>query len=114
MLKRSRNVSLTILTAIALSACDENSSEIKHCVDDAGVVQDESNCNPTLPDGGTNPHYQPGFRWYYGGTRSVWVPGTRVGGGSYTPTPNVNYSPPSIGKGGFGATGEGFGAGAGE
>ena len=113
MYKKSKTVTLTILTAIALAACDENSSDIKHCVDDAGVVQDESNCNPTGPDGGVNPTYHPGFRWYYGGSRG-WVPGTRVGGGgSYTPTPHVNYDPPSIGRGGFGGTGEGFAPGGG-
>jgi hypothetical protein len=112
MLKRSKNVTLTILTAIALAACDDQ--DIKHCVDENGVVQDETTCNPTTDDGGVNPTYHPGFRWYYGGTRSTWTPGTRVSGGSYTPTPHVDYSPPSIGRGGFGATGEGFGAGAGE
>ncbi len=109
MLKRSRNVTLTILTAIALAACDEQASEIKHCVDENGVVQEESNCNPTAPDGGVNSTYHPGFRWYYGGYSSPQSPGTRVGGGSYEPAPNVHYSPPSISRGGFGATGEGFG-----
>lgn len=113
MLKRSRNVTLTILSAIALAACDEQASDIKHCVDENGVVQDESNCNPTAPDGGSNPVYHPGFRWYYGGTGGVWSPGTRVSGGSYTPAPHINYSPPSIGRGGFGGTGESFGGGGG-
>ena len=116
MLKRSRNVTLTILSAIALAACDEQASDIKHCVDENGVVQDESNCNPNTEDGGTNPVYHPGFRWYYGGFSSPQVRGTRIttgSGGSYTPAPHVNYSPPSIGRGGFGATGEGFGTGGG-
>lgn len=116
MLKRSRNVTLTILGAIALAACDEQASSSKSCVDDAGVVQDESNCNPTLPDGGPNPVYHPGFRWWYynGGS---YRPGYRItpgGGGSWDP-PHVTFSPspPSIGRGGFGGTGESFGGGGG-
>jgi hypothetical protein len=111
-MKRSVNVTLTILTAIALSACDDQ--DTKHCVDENGVVQDETNCNPIGSDGGVNPVYHPGFRWYYGGNSGgIWTPGTRVSGGSYTPAPHVDYSPPSIGRGGFGGTGEGFSTGGG-
>jgi hypothetical protein len=48
------------------------------------------------------------YHWYYGGTRTVWTPGTRVSGGSYTPTVGKTYVGPStISRGGFGGIGRG-------
>lgn len=120
-----------MLAAIAATACDENQSQapapnpnedLKHCVDENGVVQDEEKCkdapeaHPMGPDGGpiaSHPSSGGGghFFWYYGGTGGRTVsPGTRVGGGSYTPSPGKAYSPPSIGRGGFGSTGAGHGS----
>lgn len=121
MIRKTKAITLTLLTAIAVAACDE---DIKHCVDENGVVQDEKNCaaSPTdggdLPDGGainsSNPVPVHFYRWYYGsGGGGVYSPGTRISGGSYTPAPGKAYSPPSISRGGFGGTGESFG-GAGE
>lgn len=138
MLKRTKNITLVVLTAFA-AACDENkpnpNEEIKHCVDQDGVVQDEEKCKDVpenqqpppapqpLPDGGTAPHSTSttggshGFFWYYGGGGSSgtrYTPGSRVTGGSYTPSPGKVYSPPSrvssppsISRGGFGGTGGG-------
>ena len=121
MLRRTKNISLVMLAAIAATACDESKTEapnptddLKHCVDENGVVQDEEKCKdaplnpPTGSDGGPAHHSGGGgghFFWYYGGTHTA--PGGRVGGGSYAPTPGKSYSPPSIGRGGFGATGAG-------
>ncbi len=136
MLRRTKNISLVMLAAIAATACDETKSEnpnppndeVKHCVDENGVVQDESKCagapehHPMGPDGGpiqSHPSSGGGgghFFWYYGGAHTT--PGSRVGGGSYHPTPGKTYSPPSsrggsspsIGRGGFGSTGAGHGS----
>jgi len=111
MTRKSKTVTLTILAAIAATACDD--PDIKHCVDENGVVQDENNCN--APEGGapvgTPPPGAPVhiYHWYYGGYSSPQSPGTRVTGGSYSPTPGKSYSTPSISRGGFGGTGEGFG-----
>lgn len=139
MLRRSKNVSLVLLAAIAAAACDENKAqeEIKHCVDENGVVQEDSKCHdapvqpPTGSDGGQPaPHSGGGgghFFWYYGGTRTPVAPGGRVGGGSYAPSPGRTYSSPSsgggsrggstsspsIGRGGFGGTGAGHAGGGG-
>lgn len=118
-----------MLAALAAAACDEQQTELKHCVDENGVVQDESNC--TNQDGGTpvsgNPTH-PGstggghFFWYYGGSSTPVTRGTRITGGSYTPSPGRSYSPPSvhgggsgpsIGRGGFGGTGAGHAGGGG-
>jgi len=140
MQRRTKNISLVMVAAIAAAACDENQTQtanpnpnedLKHCVDENGVVQPEENCkdspadHPMGPDGGpiaSHPSSGGGghFFWYYGGTGGRTVsPGTRVSGGSYTPSVGRSYSPPSsyspsIGRGGFGATGAGHGAGAGE
>jgi hypothetical protein len=122
MLRRTKNISLIILTSIAAAACDETpppNTDIKHCVDENGVVQDESNCQAIPEDAGTHdpqhPHSSsPHFFWYYGGGGGVVSPGTRVTGGSFSPSPGKAYSPPStITRGGFGATGAGH-AGGGE
>jgi hypothetical protein len=143
-MKRSKTVTLTILgviTAHILAGCDEKTEEAKHCVDDTDTVVDESNCGefdaggleqaqddagkPMVDNvghpvyvhhGGGGFIFIPHTRWYYGGGGgTVYSPGTRVSGGSYTPTPGRSYSPPStISRGGFGSSSKGFSAGAGE
>jgi len=125
-MRKTKAITLTMLAAIAAAACDENqvaSSEVKHCVDENGVVQDESNCAGVperTPDGGPidpqHPYNGTHFFWFYGGG-TTYSPGTRIttgsGGGSYTPSVGKSYSPPSISRGGFGGTGESFGGGGG-
>lgn len=143
MQKRTKEITLLILTAVAATACDEKSAadsneDIKHCVDKDGVVQDESKCanvpDPPHDHDGSAPHHaggggHGGFFWYYGGGRSI-SPGGRVTGGSYKPSVGRTYSPPSrapsfsggggggkstpsIGRGGFGGTGGGHAGGGG-
>lgn len=118
MLRRTTGITITMLAALAAAACDETQAELKHCVDENGVVQDESNCANL--DGGAPDPQHPGttggghFFWYYGGSSTPVARGTRVSGGSYTPSTGHSYSPPStIGRGGFGGTGETFGGGGG-
>lgn len=116
-MRKTQLVTLTLLTAIAAAACDEN---VKQCVDENDVVQEDTNCaNPsdggvvtTVDDAGvvhtsSTVHI---YRWYYGSYTRALPNGTRVSGGSYTPSGGVEYSTPSISRGGFGGTGEGFGA----
>jgi len=124
MLRRTKQISLVMVAAIAAAACDENKTpspndELKHCVDENGVVQDEEKCKdapvqpPTGSDGGPAQHSGGGgghFFWYYGGSSTPVTRGTRVTGGSYAPSVGKSYSPPSIGRGGFGSTGAGHGS----
>ena len=120
-LRRTKEITLVILAAIAAAACEESKQaeeDLKHCVDENGVVQDESKCHdapvqpPTGSDGGPAHHSGGGgghgFFWYYGGTRAPVSPGGKVTGGSYAPSPGKSYAPPSISKGGFGGTGKSF------
>src|SRR5258708_22303266 len=112
-MKKSKIITLGILALTAI-ACDDNNNteEVRHCLDADGVVVDESLC--ASDDGGvsSNPlnHSVIIHRWYYGGSR-VYTPGTRIiinSGGGWAPSPGHSYSTPStIGKGGFGATGHG-------
>lgn len=104
-MKRSKKIDLTILTLLAASfgtAC-ANDPEMKHCVDQNGVVVDESQCaNQAVGHGGA---IMP-FRWYYGG--GLFTPGARVSGGSFTPSAGHVYSAPStVSRGGFGSIGRG-------
>lgn len=115
-MKKSQNIKLGIVTAVALAAC--NPTEVKHCIDADGNVVEDSKCDPVNePDGGSSNTVP--FRWYYGGTGGrTYSPGTRIvtSGGSYTPNPGRSYSSPSghtsgspgsIGRGGFGGIGHG-------
>ena len=127
-MKRSKIVVLTILVSIAAMACDEphSNEEIKHCVDQEGIVQDEAKCaaapvsaNPTTVINNGSPSPIIPYFWYYGGGyRSPVSPGTRVMGGSFAPSPGRSYSSPStysapstVSRGGFGSTGRSFSGG---
>lgn len=140
-MRRSHAVSLTILatisTTLLLYGCDEQNSneDIKHCVDENDNVVDEAQCGTidsdagiadmTDPDTGVVHHGSHGsggiyfipYRWYYGGGGVVRSPGTRVSGGTYSPSVGRSYSAPStvISRGGFGSTGRssGFSGGSG-
>lgn len=106
-MKRSKTVDLTILALLAASfgtACAKD-PELKHCVDQNGVVVDDSQCTnqATYGHGG---NIIP-FRWYYGGT-GIFSPGSRISGGSFTPSAGHVYSSPStVSRGGFGSIGHG-------
>lgn len=112
-MKRSKKIDLTIVTLLAASfsaACAQD-PDLKHCVDPNGVVVDDSQCQnqggPVIP--GRIP-----FHWYYGGSR-IFTPGSRVSGGSYTPSSGHVYSTPStVSRGGFGSIGRGSFSSAGE
>lgn len=115
-MKRSNKVDLTIVTLLAASftaGCNDgfDYNNIKHCVDENGVVVPDAQCNNV--GGGSNMGHVP-FRWYYGGGR-VFTPGTRVTGGSYVPAPGRTYSAPStVTRSGFGSTGRSATVSAGE
>jgi hypothetical protein len=127
-MKKSKIITLGLLASTAL-ACDDPSTEVRHCVDNDGVVVDEAQCSPldggenTLDDAGvpiivphaSTPHIY--YRWYYGGYREPLIPGTRIiitNGGSFRPSVGHIYSSPStFSRGGFGETGHSFGGGGG-
>lgn len=103
-MKRSKKIDLTIITLLAasFSAACNNNDDVKHCVDQNGVVVPESQC--LNQGGGLGGHVMP-FRWYYGGGR-LFSPGSRISGGSYTPAASHSYSLPStVSRGGFGTIG---------
>lgn len=86
-MKSSKSVQFTALTAIAaliVTACGQDPS-VQHCVDDKGVVVDDSQC---ARGGSGNP-----FRWYY--VPRLFNLGSRVSGGSYTRSPSTSYVPRS-------------------
>jgi len=132
-MKKSKVITLGILALTAIS-CNENSdnTEVKHCVDNDGVVMDESVCNVSDDAGATssfdengNPIIIPRFgaphvyyHWYYGGGYyHPLTPGTRiiVSPGGFRPSIGHVYSSPStFSRGGFGTTGHSFSGGAGE
>ena len=117
-MKQSKNISLIFINLVAaslLAGCSKP-EEQKSCVDENGVVLDESNCTPGQAS------YNPHHRWYYGG--GLFNPGMRVHGGGYSPMPGHSYLPPSqrsvshstplsggskasspISRGGFGSSG---------
>jgi hypothetical protein len=121
-MKQSKNINLIFINVVAaslLAGCS-TPQDNKQCVDENGVVIDESNCNPDSV--GYSPHY----RWYYGG--GLFNRGMRVNGGSYYPNNGRSYVTPSqraisggesvsggskvsspISRGGFGTTGHSSG-----
>lgn len=125
MRKQSLAIPLTILLGVASGACDEEETNLKHCVDENNTVVDEDKCadagaeTVVIDDAGNRVvhHGSSGFLWYYGGSRSPLSPGSRVSGGGYTPSKGSSYSSPrggsisspGISKGGFGGTGGGSG-----
>ena len=104
-MKKTKNITLSILPIIALSACADQ--DIKHCVDDDNVIVPDTNCASAHPR----------FHWYYGGqymtkTSANGTPIKMISGGSHTPSVGKSYSSPStIRGGGFGGIGRGFGGG---
>lgn len=136
-MKRVRTISLSLIPTLLLPlmACEE--SDRMYCTDDAGIVIDPSKCEAddiVEADAGTK---QRAHFWYYSGSSgrtTIIQQGSRVSGGSYTPSPSRNYSSPhnpsitfrpSSGfstpgsyrsspsvRGGFGGTGRSFGGGA--
>lgn len=94
LMRKSREVKLTLLAALALSvtACR---SEHRDCVDAQGHLQPDSACHSAGATGSTG-----GYHYVYGGSSGGNV-GDYVVGGSTTP------------RGGFGGTGGDSGSGGG-
>ena len=82
-MRRSLKIRIAFMSAFALIAIEGcGDGVLEHCVDENGIVVDDSLCEKTgsLPasPGGHVPYYH----WWYGGHTA---PGTRISGGSYTP-----------------------------
>jgi len=106
-MKRSTQVAAPLLAAAAmaiLAGC-KTQPEMQRCVDENNKVVDDSFCHQTglqqRPDGHGGFVFVPMYHYYYGGYGG-YVPGSVVGGGSYTPTPGRSYSTTS--RGGFGSS----------
>jgi hypothetical protein len=111
-MRRSAKVTAPLLASVALvitTGCRK--PEMQRCVDENNTVVDDSFCAnlPTdnqqyqnLNGSGTVP-YHPIYRYYYGGWGGYGV-GTRVGGGSDTPSEGHSYATRSgiTTRGGFG------------
>ncbi len=85
-MKKSQNVTLTILAVAALAGCQNNvrELEVKRCVDDNGIMQDDRNCNNNSPNGLGRGRY----RYVYGGNGG-YIPGSFVTGARETPSPGI-------------------------
>ena len=108
-MRRSKDVSLTLLTALALSstACDNRPIEVRNCVDAQGRIVPDPDCRQHSSGGGGGYHY------IYGGT-SGGHDGDTVVGGSAEPEAGAKVvsGEEGVARGGFGhAGGEGEGAG---
>jgi hypothetical protein len=120
-MKRSRAVVLSLLsaTALGLAGC-ESRKELKTCVDQDNVVQDDDKCRDA------DQHYPFGggpFHWNYGGNSrdGTFVPGRSViYSGSLSPDPGIETETPTEARAhggtiedghvtfhGFGSTGHG-------
>jgi hypothetical protein len=103
-MRKSGEVPLTILAAIALSAvgCRDRSVEARNCVDAQGRIVPDQNCQQQPCGGG----YLPMYRYVYGGS-SGGHEGDSVMGGRSSPSGGEE----GVSRGGFGHSG---GEGAGE
>ena len=116
--RSSRTVTLGLLIAVAATAaCDDDSEQILHCVDQNGVVVDSALCNPQPATGTTVVHHHGGGFIYHHVYHPTFHPvGVVVTGGSSTPLPGrsvVAHAHFSTRSGGFGSTGMRFGMGGG-
>ena len=112
-MRRSKDVSLTLLAALALSTtgCDNRPVEVRNCVDAQGHIIPDSNCQETSGRGAGGAHF------IYGGSSGGRV-GDAVVGGSSEPEAGARVvsGEEGVGRGGFGHGGEvgGEGGGGGE
>ena len=114
-MRRSKDVSLTLLTALALSptACDNRPVEVRNCIDAQGHIVPDSNCQQH--SGGASGG---GAHFIYGGSSGGRV-GDTVVGGSAEPEAGAHVvsGEEGVARGGFGhggGEGEGGGEGGGE
>ncbi|QNI32921.1 hypothetical protein H7849_02710 [Alloacidobacterium dinghuense] len=107
-MRRSKDVPLTLLTALALSttACDNRPVEVRNCVDAQGHIVPDSNCEQRTGHGSGGAHF------LYGGSSGGRV-GDTVVGGSAAPEAGAHVvsGEEAVARGGFGHAGGGEGGG---
>ena len=116
-------VFINVLAASILACTEEPAGDNKQCVDENGVVVNDTNCQQGTPS------YNPHHRWYYGG--GLFNHGSHVSGGGFFPLSGRSYvtpsqrstssgshvstgggsKSPSISRGGFGSSGFASGGG---
>jgi len=109
-MRRSKDVSLTLLAALAISttACDNRPVEVRNCVDAQGHIIPDSNCQQG--HGGTG-----GAHFIYGGSSGGRVGDTVVGGSAEAEAgAHIVSGEDGVARGGFGHAGGGEGGGSGE
>lgn len=111
-MRRSAKVTAPLLASVALAMTTGcRKPEMQRCVDENNTVVDDSFC-ANLPadnqqyqnlNGSGTVIYHPMYHFYYGGWGGYGL-GTRVGGGSYTPSEGHSYATRSgiTTRGGFG------------
>lgn len=104
----TKKISLSLLTIAAMlsTACQHKpKGQVARCVDPTDQVVGDDKCDNQPAPGGFGPY--PYYRWYYGGTG--FYSGQYVGGGSFSPAPDLpsyRVSSPegtAIIRGGFGS-----------
>jgi hypothetical protein len=110
-MRRSKDVSLTLLTALALSttACDNHPVEVRNCVDTQGHIVPDFDCQEHSSSGGGG-----GYHYIYGGASGGRNGDTVVGGSAEQEAgAKVVSGEEGIARGGFGHAGGGEGEGEG-
>lgn len=106
-MKKSGGITLgLLLTACGCLISTSSCSEPKRCVDENGVVVEDSKCDEEDKAMGTadsnSSGYRPMHHWYYGGYGAAI--GSRAFGGGLTPKAGTSYSSPRASRGGFGGS----------
>jgi hypothetical protein len=109
-MRRSKDVSLTLLAALALSttACDNRPLEVRNCIDAKGQIIPDSKCqqHPAGGSGGGGAHF------IYGGSSGGRVGDTVVGGSAEAEAgAHIVSGEDGVARGGFGHGGGGEGGG---
>ncbi len=109
-MRKSRDVSLTVLAALSFAtiACRNQPAEVRNCVDAQGRIVPDTNCQ-NQPHGGA---FVPLYRYVYGGASGGHLGDAVLGGHA------ASSAEEGVSRGGFGHAGgeggEGGGHGGGE
>jgi hypothetical protein len=106
-MKRTQHITLGLLAGMALaftSGCNRR-AEQRHCVDEAGRITDDLNCQVVEERRrsgytGSLPYYH----YLYGGSSGGHIGDVVVNG---NPSPGMGSSVGGVSRGGFGSTGSG-------
>ncbi len=105
-MKKSKQIGLGLLAAVALNLASCSQGEPQRCVDKNNLIVEDEKCEQIerqhLGGGPILWHSFP-HRWYYGGNNNGI--GSLASKGSLEPRPGARYSKINSMRGGFGSTG---------